>query len=150
MRGKKQFAVLLVGLAAALAVTVTSARDERVRFLVADAVTSGGAKARLNPSIALYFGDSAHPAVERSFGVFTSNKKTNGFNKSDKGACEWAFLSAMLSFQDRVLREGGDAVINIRSYYKRNTFSSQTEYECGAGNVMVGVTFQGEVVKLKK
>jgi len=150
MRGKKEFVVLLVGLAAALAVTGASARDEIVRFVVTDALTSEGAKARLNPDIALYFGDSDHPAVERSFGVFTSNKKTNAFNKSDKGACEWAFLSAMLSFQDRALREGGDAVINIRSYYKRNSFSSETEYECGAGGVMAGVTFQGEVVKLKK
>ncbi len=142
--------LLLVSAAAALAVNSASARDEPVRFPISEAMSTPEATAKLNPNIKFFFGDSQPPAVERSFGVFTSNKKTNAFGKSDRISCDWAFLSAMLSFQDRTLQTGGDAVINIKSYYKRNTVSSATEYECGAGNIMVGVTFQGEVVKLKK
>ncbi|MSR09720.1 MAG: excinuclease ATPase subunit [Gammaproteobacteria bacterium] len=140
----------LIGGAAALVVNTALARDEMVRFPIAEAISAPEAIAKLNPSIKFFFGDSQPPAVERSFGVFTSNKKTNAFGKSDKIACDWAFLSAMLSFQDRALQTGGDAVINVKSYYKRNTVSSTTEYECGAGSIMAGVTFQGEVVKLKK
>jgi uncharacterized protein YbjQ (UPF0145 family) len=79
-----------------------------------------------------------------------SNKKTNAFNKTDKRACEWAFLSAMLSLQQRALSEGGNAVVNIRSFYKRHEVSSATEFECGAGAIMAGVTFKGDVVKLGK
>jgi hypothetical protein len=34
-------------------------------------------------------------------GTYTSNKKTNFANKSDKDGCERAFLSAMISFKER-------------------------------------------------
>ena len=146
----RKFTVALIGTAATFAANSASARDEPLRFPIAEAMSAPEATAKLNPNIKFFFGDAEPPAVERSFGVFTSNKKTNAFGKSDKIACDWAFLSAMLSFQDRALQTGGDAVINIKSYYKRNTVSSATEYECGAGNIMAGVTFQGEVVKLKR
>ena len=55
----------------------------------------------------------------------------------------------MISFQDRAKQLGGDAVINIESYYRKNTIKSATEYECGSGGLMSGVTFRGEVVKLQ-
>ncbi len=84
----------------------------------------------------------------QSFGEFQSNKKTNSFNKSDKQACEWAFLSAMLSFQERALSMGANAVTNIKSYYKKHLVDSPTEYECGAGTFVSGVTFKGTVVKV--
>ena len=48
------------------------------------------------------------------------------------------------------MKEGGDAVVKLTSYYRRNSVNSNTEYECGTGATMVGVAFQGEVVKLKK
>ena len=89
-------------------------------------------------------------SVASRAGVFTSSKKANGFGKGDKSACERAFLSALLSFQDRALKEGGDAVVKLTSYYRKNSFSRGTEYECGTGALMVGVALQGEVVKLKK
>jgi hypothetical protein len=142
--------VTLIGVAAALAATTTSARDDRLRFPISEAMSAPEAKAQLGGGVQFFFGDSVHPAVERSMGVFTSNKKTNAFGKSDKIACDWAFLSAMVSLQSRATQEGGDAVINIKSIYKGNAVSSTTDYECGAGAIMAGVTFQGEVVKLKK
>ena len=116
---------------------------------IAAAMSAPEAKARLDAGIQFFFGAAAHPTVAKSFGVYTSNKKTNGTNKSDQEACEWAILSAMLSFQQRAIELGGNAVINIRSYYDKHEVSSETEYECGSGALMSGVTFQGEVVKLE-
>ena len=40
--------------------------------------------------------------------------------------------------KERAIAEGGNAVINIQSYYKKNELSSATEYECGAGAIMGG------------
>ncbi len=138
-------------LATALAVSsVCQARDTHHMFPVQDALNAGEAKAKLDPKIRFYFGDTPHPKVAKDFGEFTSNKKTNAFNKSDKVACEWAFLSAMVSFQDRAKELGGDAVINIKSYYKKDLRVSRSEYLCGAGGLMAGVTFKGTVVKLAK
>ncbi len=126
------------------------ARDDRNLFSLDDALKNDDAMSKLNPDIGLYFGKKSHPAIVKNFGEVMTNKKTNAFNKTDKRACEWAFLSAMISLQDRAVREGGNAIVNIHSYYKRHKMTSETEYECGNGKIIAGVTFKGEVVKLAK
>jgi hypothetical protein len=147
---------LIFVLAAIVAVTFgvlaspeSGARDTKNKWPVADALNAAEAKAKLDPAIKFYFGDAEHPPVAQSFGVYQSNKKTNGVGRTDKEACDWTFLSAMLSFQERARQLGGDAVINIESFYREVPFKSATEYECGSGGLMSGVTFRGEVVKLK-
>ncbi|WP_432464561.1 excinuclease ATPase subunit [Agarivorans sp. QJM3NY_33] len=124
------------------------ARNELLTFKIADAMETGKQKNVLDDSIALYFNEQTHDAVQKTFGEYTSNKKTNAFGKSDLKACNWAFLSAIKSLQQRAAKEGGNAVINIHSYYKKNTFSSDSEFQCGAGAIMAGVALVGEVVKL--
>jgi len=147
---KTRFYLAMLILVAALSAPDSStARNTKVMWPIADAMATPDARSRLGTGVQFFFGNSAHPGVAKSFGVFTSNKKTNGTNKTDKEACEWAFLSAMLSFQQRAVELGGNAVINIRSYYDKNEVSSETEYECGSGALMSGVTFQGEVVTLE-
>jgi hypothetical protein len=129
--------------------SMAMARDDRMRFPVSDAMNAVAAKEKLGDQVKFYFGDQAHPGVAKSFGVDQSNRKTSGVGKSDQQACDWAFLSAMLAFRDKAIQNGVDAVINIRSNYKNTEFSSATEYECGVGGIMSGVTFKGEIVKLK-
>jgi len=143
------YVAMLVLVAALSAPNSSTARNTKAMWPIADAMAAPDAKSRLSSGVQLFFGSGVHPAVATSFGVYTSNKKTNGTNKTDKEACEWAFLSAMLSFQQRAAELGGNAIINIRSYYDKHEVSSETEYECGSGALMSGVTFQGEVVKLE-
>ena len=128
--------------------SMSHARNEVLRISVEDALAQPGADSKLNSSIRLFFGDQALPAIERKLGTFTSNKKTNAFNKSDVEACNWAFLSAMMSLQERAVREGGNAVVNIHSFYRKSAFSSDSDFECGAGTFVVGITMVGEVVRL--
>lgn len=132
-----------------LAAPDSGARDTKNMWPIADAMNTADAKAQLDQGVKYFFGDSEHPPVAKSFGVFQSNKKTNGVGRSDKEACDWTFLSAMLSFQQRAKELGGDAVIKIESYYRKVPISSATEYQCGSGALMSGVTFRGEVVKLQ-
>lgn len=136
------FALLLI------APMQAAARDDHIQFPVSDAMQTSDARNRLTGEVKFFFGDESHPDVATRFGTFTSNKKTNAFMKSDKEACERAFLSAMIQFQQRAMSEGGDAVIEIRSIYKGNNLDSPTDYICGAGGLMAGVTFEGTVVKL--
>jgi uncharacterized protein YbjQ (UPF0145 family) len=126
------------------------ARDDHGMWSISEALNTEDAKQKLNKDIRFYFGDQSHPRIIKNFGEFMSNKKTNAFNKTDERACQWNFLSAMISFQERAQRMGGNAVVNIRSYYKKNTISSQAEFECGSGAFVSGVTFLGDVVKLAK
>lgn len=126
------------------------ARDDRLKQSIADAMGTEKAKGVLNQNITFKFGSQSHGKVQARYGQFTSNKKTSAFGKSAEEACSWAFLSAMSSLQDRAQREGGNAVINITSFYKGVHFSSTSEYDCGKGNVVAGVSFKGDVVKLAK
>ncbi len=91
------------------------------------------------------------PMVKRlkDFGGFKTNKKTNAFAKSDEDACNWVFLSAMISLKERAIKEGGNAVVDIKSNYKNNLTSSSETFQCGAGAVMAGVALTGKVVTLE-
>lgn len=140
------FSALVLALSASLAY----ARDDHNLYSIAEAMSTEDAKAKLNQGYTFKFAGQRHGKVSKRFGEFMSNKKANGFGKSDKAACQRAFLSAMLSFQDRISKEGGNAVINIRSYYRKNNFKSDTEFMCGNGAIMAGVTFLGDVVTLAK
>lgn len=139
---------VLFSLLCLLVANPAAARDDRNRYSIEEAMNTSAAKERLSKGYTYRFGGQSHGTVTANHGEFMSNKKTNAFGKSDKEACMWVFLSAMLSFQDRIEKEGGNAVINLRSYYKKNDFSSETEFECGNGAIMAGVTFLGDVVTL--
>ena len=144
----KCFAIVLAAMAATLMSGIALARDTQLKLPIKDAMEDAAAKEKLGTGVKFFFGPQTTPKAEKSLGTFTSNKKTNFVGKSDKEACEWAFLSAMISLRDRAIAEGGNAVINIQSYFKKNEFTSATEYECHAGAVTGGVTLRGTVVKL--
>lgn len=128
--------------------SAVDARDTIVRVSVEEAMTTQDAKVKLDVGVRFFFGDQKHAEIVTRIGTYTANKKTNAFNKSDQEACKWAFLSAMISLQDRAIAEGGNAVVNIRSFYKKRDFTSATEFECGAGAMVAGVALVGDVVKL--
>jgi hypothetical protein len=119
-----------------------------IRF--SEALQSRGSEQLDSSKVQFFFGDQSHPPIAENYGSFSSYKKTNAVGKKDKTACQWVFLSAMITFQKRALHEGGDAVVNIHSVYKKNDISSETEFMCGAGTFVAGVTFRGDVAKLSK
>ena len=108
-------------------------------------LSSAKAEGFLNPEIDLYFGKSQIKG--RDLGTYVSNKKTNSSNKTAEEACQIAFLSAVKSLQDRAVREGGNAVVNIHSFYEKVPEWSATEYRCKDGHLMSGVALRGTVIK---
>ena len=131
-----------------LSASVADARDTHQKFPLEQALAKAQASGKLTQGIKLFFGTQKYPKPTAQLGEARTNKKTNFFNKTDVEGCEWAFLSAMISLTEYAQRVGGNAVVNIRSNYKNIPFSSETEYECGAGNVTGGTAFIGDVVKL--
>lgn len=126
------------------------ARDDTNDYSVEEAMAIPKISSAIGDGVSFYFGAQTHPKVLTKFGEFRSNKKTNAFGKSDKAACQWAFASAMKSLKQRAEREGGNAVINIKSNYRDNLTTSDTTFKCGAGGVMAGVALVGDVVKINK
>ncbi|QGZ64605.1 excinuclease ABC subunit A [Paraburkholderia acidisoli] len=138
---------MLAALGAACAASQAYARDTIQTYPVEQALKSEPGK--VSDDIALYFAGQPHPGVQKTIGQFATNKKTNAFGKSDLRACQHVFLSAVIELQERARREGGNAVINIKSNYKNDLRESATEYTCGAGAVVAGVALVGDVVTLK-
>lgn len=127
---------------------IADARDSRHLFLISDAMSSLAAQEKLTAGVKFYFGSQIHVSIKSKYGDDFTNKKTNAFNKDDKTACEWVFISAMIQLQERAQQLGADAVVNIHSFYKKIPFVSDTEYECHAGGIIAGVALKGTFVKL--
>jgi uncharacterized protein YbjQ (UPF0145 family) len=124
------------------------AADEVVMLPIAGAMTMPDVQQKLGGSVKFYFGTQPVPRATQTFGNFVANPKTNAFAKSASKACEWAFLSALISLQTHAEEVGANAVINITSYYRKHEVSSQTEYECHKGFLVAGVALRGDVVRL--
>ncbi len=126
------------------------ARDDISDYSFEEAMSIPKITSAIGGGISFYFGEQKHPKILQKHGEFASNKKTNAFGKSDKAACQWAFASAMKSLKQRAEREGGNAVVNIKSNYRDNLTTSDTTFRCGAGAIMAGVALVGEVVTIEK
>ncbi|CAA0091544.1 Uncharacterised protein [Zhongshania aliphaticivorans] len=140
--------ILLALIMCASVVNVAYAADKKHVLSIAEAMQTEDFKASLNAGVKFYFGGQSFPTPVSQMGERVTNKKTNAFNKSDRQACEWVLLSALIALQDSAVAAGGNAVVNIESYYKRNVFSSEVEYECHTGTFIAGVALKGDVVRL--
>jgi hypothetical protein len=120
-----------------------AARDTELHLGIADVLAEY--KDRLGSDVAFYFGNQPSPPVKQKFDAYATNRKTNSVGKPDDTACRWAMLSALIELRDRARKLGANAVINIVSYYKKDIASSDTQYECHAGNIIAGVALRGTV-----
>lgn len=132
---------------AASAATDAAARDTRLLLPIAEALSQGRDQGVLNDDVSLRFGKGNRGGHNQLIGTDVANRKTNALNKSDREACIWVFLSAVKSLQEGARKAGGGAVVEIVSYYKKNEFSSATEFECHAGGIMAGVALKGSYAK---
>jgi len=142
-----KYLILIIALLALLVGNNVWARDTVNQFSIADVLSKPENKSRLT-GVSLYFGDQKHPSVTKNHGEFRTNKKTNAFNKTDLEACQWVMMSALLQLHQRAKSLGANAVINVKSNYKNNEVSSETEFSCGAGFTTAGVALIGTVVTI--
>ena len=124
------------------------AKDDHLNLSIESAMGTTDAKDKLDGSVKFFFGKQKYPKPSKQLGTFTSNKKTNALGKGEEAGCQRAFLSAMIALQERAQKEGGNAVVGIKSVYRNDELESETEYECGSGAFVKGVALRGEVVKL--
>jgi uncharacterized protein YbjQ (UPF0145 family) len=143
---------LLIG-AILLSITqaeTAEARNTRYTLAISDLKADARYSGAVPDDVAFYFAGQQHPAIESNLGEFVTNRKGNSAGRPDEEACRWTMMSALKQLRDRAIEEGGNAVINIVSYYKKEVFASETQYECHAGAIISAVALKGTVVKLKK
>lgn len=124
------------------------ARDDAHMLPLKDVVELGKAEGKLDGSVAFYLEGQKTPKVVQKMSSDVSNKKTNSAGKTVDRACQWAALSALIAFQEKAKQIGANAVIDMVSYYKKNTKTSATDYECHDGAFVTGVTLKGNYAKV--
>lgn len=145
---KKITSVLTLAVASLMIVATAQAADRKVMLSIDNAMAANDAKSRLGDSVKFYFGEQSTPKILKRVGSDKTSQKTNAFGKSDEKACNWAFLSAMLSLQKSAVSMGANAIVNITSNYNNIPNVSNTEFECHAGALMAGVALKGDFVKI--
>jgi hypothetical protein len=135
------FSAALFALALLSGIHPAAARDTTLHLGIADVLAKN--KAELGSDIAFYFGNQSSPPIKRKFDTYVTNRKTNSVGRPDDVVCRWAMLSALIELRNRARELHANAVINIVSYYKKDVFSSEKQYECHAGNIIAGVALRG-------
>jgi hypothetical protein len=110
------------------------------KLSIQNALADTASNLKFDPNISVKFGDNGGSGK-----LWTANKKTNTVNKGVAEGCNRAFMSAIIALQDRAKKEGKTSVVDVHSYYKKNKFSSSTQFDCESGAVMAGVALRGRV-----
>lgn len=140
-----------VALAALLACALpqaADARDEQRLLDIAPALASPAGRDRFDDTIAFHWSGAEPPAIERSFAIHTSERKTFLPTRTEQEACEQSFIEALAALRDAARKAGADAVVSIKSLYKNREFRSPVQYECRLSYFSASVTLEGRVVKL--
>ncbi|HEY9106348.1 MAG TPA: excinuclease ATPase subunit [Roseateles sp.] len=139
----------LAALSALLLAGPAAARDTVLHIPLADVLDMPEAKSKLDPAFKFYLAGQATPKIVKRYSSDVSNPKTNGFGKDDNFGCKWAALTALINLQDSAKRQGGNAVVDIVSYYKKVEYKSSTDFECHAGALVIGVALKGVAAKVE-
>jgi hypothetical protein len=115
----------IVAAALLLAASSAFAGDDVVMLPVATAINTPEAQQKLSNTVKFYFGAQPVTGISQDFGEFVANPKTNAFAKTVNAACQWVFLSALLSLQERAESLGANAVIHIVSYFRKRICSTR-------------------------
>ncbi|MBB1594980.1 excinuclease [Achromobacter sp. UMC46] len=144
------FTTRLLGvLSLSLACSAQALAADRTVFLpLQPAVDAALAAGKIDGSVKFYLAGTGPKGRVLEAGVVT-NRKTNAFAKKDAEACEWAAQSAVIVLHEAAKKANANAVTNIVSYYRKNEYTSKTDYECHAGAVVAGVALRGDLTQLK-
>ena len=141
---------LMLALATLAAATMVHARNDTLVMPLDEVVRMGMEQGKLDGSVKFYLSGARTPKVSARLGDDISNKKTNGVGKVDADGCKWAALSALIAFQESAKKKGATAVVDLHSFYKRNTIKHPVTYQCHAGTFVIGVTLKGTYARTEQ
>lgn len=124
------------------------AADRTVHLPMQTAIDAAQAAGKIDGSVRFYLAGTGPKGTVLESGVVT-NRKTSAFAKKDEDACLWVAQSAIIALHEAAKKAGANAVTNIVSYYRKNEYSSKTDYECHAGAMVAGVALRGDLSKVK-
>ncbi|WP_454673600.1 excinuclease [Achromobacter pestifer] len=140
---------LLGALSLSLVCSAQALGADRTVFLpLQPAIAAAQAAGKIDGSVKFYLAGTGPKGKVLQADVVT-NRKTNAFAKKDEEACEWVAQSAVIALHEAAKKANANAVTNIVSYYRKNEYTSKTDYECHAGAIVAGVALRGDLTQLK-
>jgi uncharacterized protein YbjQ (UPF0145 family) len=128
-------------------VSTAQARNVKLILPTAAALEVKDVPDKPTGAMKFFFGTEATPKIVTQIDSYVATPKTGAGGKSDERACHEALQWTLVALEKRAQQAGANAVVNIVSYYKNDTLSSATEFECHAG-VSAHVMLKGDFVKI--
>jgi len=146
---------MIAKFAVALAVTAVmatgaAAADVKHKFSIQQAVQLEQVKRKLAGNVPFYWGKQPYPTPVAIYGTYKASRRIGKDEMDHSTACALAMAQALVSLRDEAERQGGNAVVGIVSNLKDEQESSETEYSCMVGRMLVNVALKGTAVTLKK
>jgi uncharacterized protein YbjQ (UPF0145 family) len=98
-------------------------------------------------NVKFYFGDQKHP-VGKVLGEIKTSGKTNSFNKDGETACQRVLANALIRLSEAAQKRGGNAIVDIHTWFGAQDVSSSNEYICAAGAVIARTEVKGTVMRI--
>ena len=138
--------ILALVLTLGFATSIYAADDIRY-FSIEEAIKEAKTQGIIDDSIQFKFGSGSGNKDKIFIKNLSTNKKSNKVGKDAKDSCQRALHQAILQFKKKKKREGATKVVNLTGYFKKIPYDSKTEFQCGVGNLMSGVTLRGDLAK---
>jgi len=123
------------------------ARNDKYLLPISAALQSKDAQESPDGSVKFFFANQETPEISMKLGSGSTHQRSTTRPSEDARSCNVAFLKALVALQKNAKQLGANAVVNISSYYKNDTLSSTTEFECHAG-ISAHVMLKGDFVKI--
>ena len=123
------------------------AADEMMILPIEQAMEEAKKQGMIDDSVQFKFGSGSGKGDKIFMKNLMTNKKANKFGKSAEGSCARAFHSAIIQFHKRAKQEGATKVVNLTGYFKKIPYDSKTNFQCGVGSLMSGVTLKGDLAR---
>jgi hypothetical protein len=130
-----------------LAAPCAMAGDVAVMTPIGPALDTPHAHRELRSAVRFYFGKQVGPSVAQNFGSVVVHRRSV-INAQDPSSCDRVFIAVLADLAKRASDAGGNAVVNIESFYKEHAVTSETAYECHRGAAVTAVTLRGDLVRL--
>jgi uncharacterized protein YbjQ (UPF0145 family) len=95
----------------------------------------------LPEGVKYYFGNQPAAVVKVIGPLKVTRRTTKG--KGEVVACRWAMTSALIGLGTNAKVQGGNAVVGIQSNLENIPSSSDTQFKCALGGMMVNVALIG-------
>ena len=138
--------ILALVLTLGFATSIYAADDIRY-FSIEEAIKEAKTQGIIDDSIQFKFGSGSGNKDKIFIKNLSTNKKSNKVGKDATASGERGCHAAILQFFTRAKREGATKVVNLTGYFKKIPYDSKTEFQCGVGNLMSGVTLRGDLAK---